>query len=162
MLKILKIFENFENYDACQMRVISSGKLQMRRARHFPQKIQGHLLSCLWTANLKVPQSLSQWVSDQWWGHLLGCLWTAKKTKGVWVSEWKFWKFWSARLFPQKIPPANPRVIYPCRARVISSQIFFRDSTNDARPTRARLFPSKIGPANPRVFYPSRARVKYA
>ena len=75
MLKILKIM----------MRVISSGKLQMRRARHFPQKIQGHLLSCLWTANLKVPQSLSQWVSDQWWGHLLGCLWTAKKTKGVWV-----------------------------------------------------------------------------
>ena len=79
MLKILKIM----------MRVISSGKLQMRRARHFPQKIQGHLLSCLWTANLKVPQSLSQWVSDQWWGHLLGCLWTAKKTKGVWVSEWQ-------------------------------------------------------------------------
>ena len=89
MLKILKFFENFENYDARQMRVISSGKLQMRRAHNFPQNIQGHLLSCIWTANLKVPQSLSQWVSDQWWGHLLGCLWTAKKTKGVWVSEWQ-------------------------------------------------------------------------
>ncbi len=60
------MFKIFENYDERQMRVISSGKLQMRRARHFPQKIQGHLLSCLWTANLKVPQSLSQWVSDQW------------------------------------------------------------------------------------------------
>ena len=34
--EMLKIFENFENYDAHQMRVISSGKLQMRRARHFP------------------------------------------------------------------------------------------------------------------------------
>ena len=26
----------FENYDARQMRVIYSGKLEMRRARHFP------------------------------------------------------------------------------------------------------------------------------
>ena len=62
MLKILKIFENFENYDARQMRVISSGKCHVISHK----KIQGHLLSCLWTANLKVPQSLSQWVSDQW------------------------------------------------------------------------------------------------
>ena len=36
MLKILKFFENFENYDTRHF----LWELQMRRARHFPQKIQ--------------------------------------------------------------------------------------------------------------------------
>ena len=74
MLKILKIFENFENYDARQMRVISSGKLQMRRTRHFPQKIQGHLLSCLWTAKNYQWSSILQLQSQHYSGLQRECL----------------------------------------------------------------------------------------
>ena len=35
MLKILKFFENFENYDARQMRVISSGKCHVISHKKF-------------------------------------------------------------------------------------------------------------------------------
>ena len=52
-------------------------------------------------------------------------------------------------------------VIYPCHARVISSQFFF-GTVQMTRGQRARVISHQKLVPHPRVFYPSRARVKYA
>ena len=87
-----------------------------------------------------------------------------KKFENFWklLEIFKFFKILKRASFPTKNSSRkSARHLPMSRARHILT-IFFRDSTNDARPTRARHFPSKIGPANPCVFYPSRARVKFA
>ena len=73
---MLKIFENFENYDARHF----LWEITNEARTSFPIKIQGHLLSCLWSANLK------EWVSDK--GTYWAVCWQLKsEQKGVYQRK---------------------------------------------------------------------------